>query len=256
MYGYIYKTTNLINNKIYIGQHKSSKFNPKYLGSGKHLRNAVLKYGRENFRCELLESADTSAEMNKLEVYYIELLNARDLSVGYNIHIGGNVQAGSANPMYGRHFKKSAEAIEKTRQALTGRSRDADCKRRISESRIEGLQSGIIQPWNKGKSTGPRSEESRKKASNTMKNLWHNDPDYMESMKLAIKKKTGQKRTAEFKEGQRKRAQGNTNVKGYKWYTNGIKSVRCIPGNQPEGFYRGKGGKHSNQYIAKKEKIS
>jgi len=44
----IYKTTNLINGKIYIGQ--SFKHNCKYLGSGIFLKRAIKKYGIENFR--------------------------------------------------------------------------------------------------------------------------------------------------------------------------------------------------------------
>ena len=40
MYGYIYITTNLINNKIYIGQHKSKNYDKKYLGSGLLLKRA------------------------------------------------------------------------------------------------------------------------------------------------------------------------------------------------------------------------
>ena len=42
MYGYIYKTTNTVNNKIYIGQKKSEIFlKESYLGSGKYLKNAI-----------------------------------------------------------------------------------------------------------------------------------------------------------------------------------------------------------------------
>ena len=52
-YGYIYLTTNLINNKIYIGQHKG-KFNARYLGSGLHIKRSIKKYNRENFKVELL----------------------------------------------------------------------------------------------------------------------------------------------------------------------------------------------------------
>ena len=49
LYGYIYKVTNLITNKIYIGQKKSSVFlDTKYLGSGVLIRKAVAKYGKEN----------------------------------------------------------------------------------------------------------------------------------------------------------------------------------------------------------------
>lgn len=57
MYGYIYKTTNLINGKIYVGQHKFSKDNidRSYIGSGIHLKHAVEYYGKDNFKCEILE---------------------------------------------------------------------------------------------------------------------------------------------------------------------------------------------------------
>lgn len=52
MYGYIYKTTNLINNKIYIGQHKvkEEKIDNSYYGSGKLIIQAIKKYGKENFK--------------------------------------------------------------------------------------------------------------------------------------------------------------------------------------------------------------
>jgi hypothetical protein len=50
----IYKTTNLINNKIYIG--KSNTNNSDYLGSGKRLKLAIKKYGKENFKKEMLRS--------------------------------------------------------------------------------------------------------------------------------------------------------------------------------------------------------
>lgn len=45
----IYQTTNILNNKIYIGMHKTSDLNDKYLGSGKLLNLAIQKYGRDNF---------------------------------------------------------------------------------------------------------------------------------------------------------------------------------------------------------------
>lgn len=47
MYGYIYQTTNLINGKVYIGQHMSESFDANYYGSGKWLKRAIAKYGIE-----------------------------------------------------------------------------------------------------------------------------------------------------------------------------------------------------------------
>lgn len=91
MFGYIYKTTNLINNKIYIGQHHSSIFDNKYFGSGKLLREAIKKYGKENFSCELLEEIDIADQLllNEKEVFWIKKLNSQNLEIGYNLARGG-----------------------------------------------------------------------------------------------------------------------------------------------------------------------
>jgi hypothetical protein len=50
----IYKTTNLINGKIYIGKHETSDLNDTYMGSGKVLMNAIKKYGKDSFKKEIL----------------------------------------------------------------------------------------------------------------------------------------------------------------------------------------------------------
>lgn len=89
MYGYIYKTTNLINGKIYIGQHRANEFDVSYYGSGKYLRNAVNKYGVENFVVDVLEWCDTREQLNEREIFYIKHFNSREHSIGYNIARGG-----------------------------------------------------------------------------------------------------------------------------------------------------------------------
>ena len=48
-YNIVYKTTNLVNNKIYIGIHSTNDINDGYLGSGSALSHAIKKYGKENF---------------------------------------------------------------------------------------------------------------------------------------------------------------------------------------------------------------
>lgn len=65
MYGYIYKTTNLINNKIYIGKHKSNLFDINYYGSGKIIRRALNKYGKDSFKLELLEECGSLEELSE-----------------------------------------------------------------------------------------------------------------------------------------------------------------------------------------------
>lgn len=92
MYGYIYKTTNIVNGKIYIGQHVAKKFEPtKYFGSGTLLRAAIKKYSRENFKVDLLEIINTNQkDLDEKEIYYIALYNSTDLNIGYNLDLGGS----------------------------------------------------------------------------------------------------------------------------------------------------------------------
>ena len=83
----VYKTTNLINGKIYIGQ--SVKNDPKYLGSGDLIVAAIKKYGKNNFIKEILEECENINELNEKERKYIASYNSTDKNIGYNIAIGG-----------------------------------------------------------------------------------------------------------------------------------------------------------------------
>jgi hypothetical protein len=55
IYYFIYETTNIVNLKRYRGIHKTSKIEDGYLGSGTVLLNAIEKYGKQNFKREILE---------------------------------------------------------------------------------------------------------------------------------------------------------------------------------------------------------
>lgn len=153
MYGYTYKTTNLITGKIYIGKHKSEEFDPTYKGSGTHLWNSIRKYGWDNFLVEMLSPCFSEDELNAEEELLIDLFNSRDRSIGYNIAKGGaggsgpcsdetkakiskslregGKLAGSNNPMYGvsrtgqdsPHYgcKHSQETRELLSKLSTGR---------------------------------------------------------------------------------------------------------------------------------------
>ena len=52
---FIYKTSDVTSGKYYIGMHSTSNINDGYLGSGKRLRYSIRKYGKENFKLEILE---------------------------------------------------------------------------------------------------------------------------------------------------------------------------------------------------------
>ena len=90
MYGYIYLTTNTINNKKYIGQHKSKTFDNKYKGSGKILTQAFEKYGKENFKCEILKECFSKQELDEAEIEYINNFNCVKSNDFYNLKEGGS----------------------------------------------------------------------------------------------------------------------------------------------------------------------
>lgn len=85
---YIYLTTNLINNKKYIGQHYG-KINDNYLGSGVLLTKAISKYGKDNFKKEILKVCQNADELNYWEKYYITYFDAVNNDEYYNLAEGG-----------------------------------------------------------------------------------------------------------------------------------------------------------------------
>jgi len=94
--GVIYKTTNLINNKIYIGKRiftKDKFLKNKYYGSGKLLKEAINKYGLDSFGREILEEVDNEI-LEEREIYWIKFYNSNNLEIGYNLTIGGNSRYG------------------------------------------------------------------------------------------------------------------------------------------------------------------
>lgn len=82
----IYKTTNLINGKFYIGKDKHN--DPKYFGSGKILKQAIKKYGISNFVKEIIEECYDEQQWLEREIYWIDFYNS--INEGYNIALGGN----------------------------------------------------------------------------------------------------------------------------------------------------------------------
>ena len=90
MYGYIYITTNLINDRKYIGQHKCEIFDINYKGSGKILKQAFIKYGIDNFKCEILKECNSKKELDESERYFIEYYDAVNSDEFYNLVPGGN----------------------------------------------------------------------------------------------------------------------------------------------------------------------
>lgn len=88
MYYLVYKITNIINGKIYIGVHTTSDINDSYMGSGKRLKYAQKKYGIENFEKEILHIFVNSDDMFEMEATLVNVaFVSRDDT--YNIGLGG-----------------------------------------------------------------------------------------------------------------------------------------------------------------------
>lgn len=88
MFYYLYKITNLVNGKIYVGVHKTSDLNDGYMGSGKVILRALKRYGTNNFKKEILEQFDCAEAMfaREKEIVTEEFLARKDT---YNLRRGG-----------------------------------------------------------------------------------------------------------------------------------------------------------------------
>ena len=135
----IYKTTNLVNGKIYVG--KDTKNNPKYYGSGHHFKRALKKYKRKNFIKKILEYCKNEEELNERERYWIKELKAQDPNIGYNIIDGG------PNPILFGERNWWAKATPEQREHHKKRLKETMPFK--DHSNIKGVKKGSI-PWNKG----------------------------------------------------------------------------------------------------------
>lgn len=97
MYGYIYKTTDIKTNKIYIGKHKATTFEGyNYLGSGKIITEIINKCKKENtplterFTIELIDTSESEEELDIKEREYIKIFNSNNHLIGYNLTEGGD----------------------------------------------------------------------------------------------------------------------------------------------------------------------
>jgi group I intron endonuclease len=138
MYGFIYLTTNTINGKKYIGMCKNTH-RENYIGSGKLLKQAIKKYGKQAFERIVLQECQTLEELSEAEIHWIKFYNAVENSNFYNLTTGGfggnsdylkeywshlnkmerkvcrnwstRNMFGSNNPMYGKKHSEKTKAL-------------------------------------------------------------------------------------------------------------------------------------------------
>ena len=188
-YGFIYITTNMVNGKRYIGQRKFSKGWKSYLGSGKILKQAIEKDGRNNFIRDIVVIAYTKKELDELEIQFIKNYNAIESYDFYNIAKGGDGgdNSGELSVMYGKkhseHTKRKISNTRKLKGVAKGKSNpmygvhicgenhhdfgkhlSEERKLRQSETMKNKYKNGEIKPYFKGKTL---SQETKKKMSET-----------------------------------------------------------------------------------------
>lgn len=84
----IYKITNSINGKYYIGRHSTNDLNDSYYGSGKGITNAIKKYGKESFTKEIIAEAFSSEDLWEIEKEIVNEEVVKDKQ-SYNMAYGG-----------------------------------------------------------------------------------------------------------------------------------------------------------------------
>ena len=130
----IYKTTNIINNKIYVGQ--DSYNDTYYLGSGTLLKRAVQKYGKENFLKEIIDSAKNQDELNEKELFWIIKLDSTNKDIGYNLLKGAkNSGIFCGGIPWNKGKKTPPEVIKKLRESHLGNKASEETKKLMSSIR-------------------------------------------------------------------------------------------------------------------------
>lgn len=193
MFYTVYKITNMLDNKEYIGIHRTLDIHDNYMGSGVYIRRAIRKYGIENFKKETLFVFDNETDMFNKE---IELVNEEYVksNLTYNMTIGGRGSwahidaSGVNNPNYGNHQPLSEEhkakignSVRGENNGMYGRTHTEEVRRKLSEINS--------QPW-EVRLGADKADELRKVTSERFKNKEKSEEQkrrMSESAKLAYK---------------------------------------------------------------------
>lgn len=121
----VYKITNLLNGKIYIGKTERSlierwREHCKPSSGCLGIQRAIQKYGKENFTVEQIDVACDEIELNKKEMYWIEFYNSTNKHKGYNLTFGGEGCA------------CNEETRKKISKANTGKKLSDDTRKKLS----------------------------------------------------------------------------------------------------------------------------
>lgn len=237
MYGYVYMTINTINGKVYIGKHKSDTYDPNYLGSGKVLKIAIEKYGKENFFNFILNTADTLEELNEEEQICIKELQTQDNQLGYNLAFGGDGGGGMSGHIHTAETKeKIKESSIKTKNTPEYKEKFSQIAKEMWVNMTDEKREQFKQKCKEIQTGKPHSEESKRKVSETLKN------GYAESKYKSQKGKTAWNKGKTVSKEQKEKLQ--LMVKGRIHITNGEINKMIYPEEyekwEEKGFKKGR----------------
>lgn len=141
MHYLIYKITNLIDGKEYIGSHRTKNIDDGYMGSGKYLKHAIEKYGLTNFKKDILFDFQTAEEMYQKEG---ELVNEEYLATTntYNLKVGG---FGGWDYLNDTGISKSKEKIKLAKKVqMEMYNTDPNYKAHMKKSWSKNLEKALI----------------------------------------------------------------------------------------------------------------
>jgi group I intron endonuclease len=158
--GIVYKATNKINGKAYIGQtcrsltrrrneHKRAALDDKYKSP---FHEAMRKYGVDNFEWEILAERKTTRSLDRAEARLIRKYKSHCKENGYNLTSGGHVLRGRKNPFYGqKHTDEVKKLISETNKGRPGHNKgkhlSEETRRKIREAiKARGGLSGKNNP--------------------------------------------------------------------------------------------------------------
>jgi hypothetical protein len=180
LYHYVYKITNKVNNKFYVGVHKTVDLNDGYFGSGKLIKRAIAKYGIDNFEKTIIYYATTEEEAYELEALIVDedFISRKDT---YNLNVGGQGGWYAANQTTSLEMRKAwgkksgkLAVLNKTgiHDPAFNDIKDEWRKLAIKAQKEKGV--GIYDKKVQAKGVlGALSEESKIKRKNSLKNIKH-----------------------------------------------------------------------------------
>ena len=133
-FNYLYKITNKINQKYYLGVHSTNNMDDGYMGSGKYIKRSIEKHGLENHVKEVLNYFEDRGELMEAEkrIVSIELIKSDTLCMNMKVGGEGGCMSGEDAPMFGKNHSK--EVRRKMSESAKGRNHSIESRQKISES--------------------------------------------------------------------------------------------------------------------------